>query len=93
MAVFLIELYVAEADDEAVKRSAPSVLHAADQMTLEGIPVRYLRSIFIPEDETCFFMFEAAAIEAVRGVARRAGVQFERITKAVVDPNDAHPHR
>ena len=88
MAEFLIELYVAEADDDAVRRSGRNVIRAAKQMTLEGTPVRFLRSIFIPEDETCFLMLEAAAIDAVRIVAGRAAVQFERITRAVVAPID-----
>ena len=91
MAVFLVELYVAEADGSAVRRSVRGIVGAAEQARRDGTPVEYIRSIFIPEDETCFLMFEVAAIDTVRSVADRAAVQFERITEAVVESKDDCP--
>ncbi len=83
MAEFLVELYVSRADAVAVERDAARTRLAAEQLTQEGMPVRYLRSIFVPEDETCFFLCEAASVEAVRETARRAALSFERIAEAV----------
>jgi hypothetical protein len=54
-------------------------------MAGEGIPVRLVRSIFVPEDETCLLLVEAPTADAVREVARRAGLAFERITRAADD--------
>jgi hypothetical protein len=83
VAEFLVELYVSRADAVGVARSAVRTRLAAEQLTREGTPVRYLRAIFVPEDETCFFLCEAASVEAVRETARRADLRFERIAEAV----------
>lgn len=47
-----------------------------------GTPVRYRRSIAIPEDETCFHVFEGRSVEAVEEVSRRAALEYERIVEA-----------
>ena len=52
---------------------------AAEQLSGEGTPVRYLRAIFVPEDETCFFLFEAPSAALAGEVSRRAGVAYDRI--------------
>ena len=72
MSEFLVEAYVS-------RGAAP-----VDELRLrEGSPVvRFVRSIFVPEDETCFYLFEAASIEAVREVVQRVGMQVERISEA-----------
>ena len=89
MAEFLVELYVPRANAVAVARGAARTRRAAAQLTREGTPVRYLRSIFVPEDEICFFLCEAASLEAVREAARRAALRFARIAEAVAsDTNE-----
>jgi uncharacterized protein DUF4242 len=45
---------------------------AAEQMREEGRGVRFLRSVFVPEDDTCFFLYESPNATAVREAARRA---------------------
>jgi hypothetical protein len=52
-------------------------------MTREGTDVRFLRSIFVPEDETCFYLFEATSADTVREAAARAGLAFGRVAEAV----------
>lgn len=86
MAEFLVELYVSRADASAVERGAEAGRLAAEELTREGTPVRYLRSIFVPEDETCFFLYEAGSADAVREVAERAHLQFERVAEAAAEP-------
>lgn len=84
MAQFLVELYVARGDGTAVERGANSARRAAEQLTHEGRPVRHLRSIFVPEDETCFHLYEAASASVVQEAARRAELPFDRLAEAVV---------
>ena len=48
--------------------------------------MRYLRSIFVPEDETCFFLYEAASADAVCQAVRGAALAFERVVEAVAQP-------
>jgi Protein of unknown function (DUF4242) len=82
MGEFLVELYVSRTDGASVESNAERSRIAAEELTLEGTPVRYVRSIFVPEDETCFYLYEAASIDDVREVARRAELPLERITAA-----------
>ncbi len=86
MAEFLVEIYAAGADTRAVRRGGHHALRAAEALTREGTPVTYLSSIFVPCDETCFFFFEAASIDAVREAAHRAGLAFENVAEVVSDP-------
>jgi hypothetical protein len=44
---------------------------------------RFVRSIFVPEDETCFYLFEAESAEAVACVGGRAELPFERVVEAM----------
>jgi len=83
MPEYLLELYVARADAAAVEQGAARVRRAAEEYSREGTPVRYLRSIFVPDDETCFLIFEAPSAEAVREVARRASLSFEHVAAAI----------
>ena len=76
MAEFALELYVSRTDATAARRNAELARTAA-----EGTTVRYLRSIFMPEDETCFLFFEASSAAAVVDVADRAGL-CARVVKA-----------
>ncbi len=90
MAEFLIELYVPRAEAASVERCAERARRAARELTREGTHVRYLRAIFVPEDETCFYLYEAATSAAVGEAARRAGLQFERVTETVGDSPGRH---
>jgi hypothetical protein len=44
--------------------------------------VRCVSSIFVPEDENCFLLYEAGSVDVVREAAGRAALPFERITAA-----------
>lgn len=81
MAQFLAELYFSRSDVAAVARNAERTRVAAQELTREGVPVRYLRSIFVPEDETCFVLIEARSAEAACQAVRRAGLSFERLAE------------
>ena len=58
---------------------------AAERLTGEGTPVRYLSSIFVPEDETCFYLYQAASADGVREAARRAALPFDRVIEAIAE--------
>lgn len=74
-----MELYVSRADACAIERDAERVRLAAEEQTRKGIPVRFLRTIFVPDDETCFLLFEASSAEAVRDAADLAALPYERV--------------
>src|SRR5690242_9294473 len=85
MPEFLVELYVSRVDAASIRRSAERARRAAEELSDEGTPVRYLRAIFVPEDETCFQLYRASSVAAVRAVAPRAGLRFERISEAIAE--------
>jgi len=83
MPEFLLELYVSRGDGDAVERKARSARVAALELTREGRSVQYVRSIFVPEDETCFFLYEAETAGDVEEAARRASLEFDHGALAV----------
>ena len=82
MAEFLLEFYVSRTDSGVVELGAARTSIAAEQLTQDGTPIRFVRSFFIPEDETCFYLYEAETVDAVREAARRAALPSERIVEA-----------
>ena len=89
MAEFLVEFYLSRTDREAAAAGAEGARLAAEELTRRGTPVRYLSSIFVPEDETCFHLYEAISADAIREVAQCADLSFERVLEAI--PNTVAP--
>jgi hypothetical protein len=82
MADFLVEVYTPRLDGAALAKLVARLKAVAEAMSAE-IPVTYLRSIHVPEDETCFHLFEAESAEVVYEAGRRAGLTFDRVAAAV----------
>ena len=76
---YLVELYVPCTEPEGAGRLAASANRTARELTAAGTRVRLVRSIFVPGDETCLFLFEAASIDDVHKAARRAALPFDRV--------------
>jgi len=91
MAEFLVELYVSGADADGAGRETRRARCAAAAMTAEGRPVRFVRSIFVPEEETCFLLVEADSAEVVHEAALRASVRYERVLATAGQVNDNPP--
>lgn len=89
MAEFLVELYVAHDDHLSARQHAERAERATADLSRAGQPVRCVRSIFVPEDETCFLLYEAPSAEAVEEAVRRAGLRHEHISAAASSP--PHP--
>ena len=56
---------------------------AASATMTDGEPVRYVRSIFVPDDESCLFLIEAPTAAAVERLLARAGLSSIRVAHAV----------
>ena len=78
---YLIELYISSAEPNGVERRAQRAQQAAVELTAAGTPVRFVRSIFVPVDETCLLLFEAESVDAVREAARRAALPLEHVAE------------
>jgi Protein of unknown function (DUF4242) len=82
MSMFLIETYSPRADDAGLRATVARARAAARGLSAEGVRVRWLRTTFVPEDETCFLLFEAPCAEAVGKVSQRASLGSVHIVEA-----------
>jgi hypothetical protein len=80
---YLVEIYLARAragERVAHERRARS---AAEELTQGPTRVRFDRSIHVPQDEICFFVFDATSARDAADAAVRAGLDPIRIVEAV----------
>lgn len=75
---FLAELF-SEADD-LVGRSA--LVQRAREAAEASADVHFVRSIFVPDDEMCFLVFEADSSAAVARLAAQAALPIDRVVHA-----------
>jgi Nickel responsive protein SCO4226-like len=81
MPSFLLELYLPRS--RGVEEVAALAQGAAAAATRGGSPVRYVRSMHLAEDETCFVVFEAPSREVLLEAAHRTGLTEARVIEAV----------
>ena len=81
MTRFLVELYVSRTD-RAAQAATTCLRRATAELTAEGRPVRIVHSIFIPRDEMCFLVVEAATAGDVLETAARAAIPFDSVAEA-----------
>ena len=83
MPSYLVETYLArgQAGERASReRRARS---AAQELTRERARVRFERSIHVPEDEICFFVFDAPSGRDAALAAQRAELDPIRVVEAI----------
>jgi hypothetical protein len=83
LARYLVEVTPPPGGDPDIGELATRSRAACETVSREGIPVRLLRSVFVPEDGSCLFVFEAGAEEVVRLATERAGMPVERISGGI----------
>ena len=80
---YLVETYLARGragERTARERRARS---AAEELTDGRTRVRFDRSIYVPEDEICFFLFDAPSGRDAALVAERAELDSIRVVEVV----------
>jgi hypothetical protein len=80
---FLVEVFTPRASAgklAAVERRAK--VAARDLSRADG-ELRYVRATYIPEDELCFFVFDAPSGREAALVAQRAGLEPIRVVEAI----------
>ena len=80
---YLVETYLSRGlAGERASRERRAQL-AAEQLAEGGTSVRFDRSIYVPEDEICFFVFDAPSGRHAALVAQRAQLDPIRVVEAV----------
>ncbi|MFI6680341.1 nickel-binding protein [Kribbella sp. NPDC050470] len=82
MITYIVERQLPGVATGDVTAAAVRARDAADQLTREGTPVRYIGSVYVPSDGSCHCLFEASSETAVRQVNEIAAIPLERIAPA-----------
>jgi hypothetical protein len=75
--VYLLETYLARSQSAGLTELDKRLRQAA-----QGQPVRYLRTTYLPEDETCFHYIEAPTAAAAERFAEHAQLAIDRVLEA-----------
>lgn len=86
---YLVEVYLPRSRAGEVRATGRRARAAAEELSGEGMPVRYVRTTYLPDDETCFHLFEADSAEAVEEASNRAGFGHARVLPAIEAPQSA----
>jgi hypothetical protein len=86
--VFLVERYIPALNRSELEALARRLLAATAALRAEGRDVRWLRSLALPDDETCICVFAADHAEDISEANRRASIGYERIVPAIAVDND-----
>ncbi len=80
MGEYLIELYVSRGNLQTAEDGRLSACAAAAALTRRGTRVEYRRSILLASEETCFLLFDADTVDAVREMAHLAELGCDHIS-------------
>ena len=80
MTRFLIEAYTPASVE--IAKVETRAQRAADSLAEGGADVQYLGAIFVPEDEMCLHLLDAASVDVARDLVQRAGISPDRIVEA-----------
>jgi hypothetical protein len=83
MTVYMVERNlkgIAMNDLAGAQKAAMSTAHA---YAAKGIPMRYIRSTFAPEDGRCMCLFEARNAEDVKRLNDEAKLPYTRVVEAL----------
>jgi hypothetical protein len=83
MQSYLVEIYAPRSRAGDVSATTRRVGAAVAELSSEGVPIRHVRTTFLPDDEMCFHLVEASSAGVVDELCRRAGLGRVRVVVAV----------
>ena len=83
MPSYLVETYLARGNAGELAACERRARSAAEELTREISRVHFECSIHVPEDEICFFLFDAPSGRVAALTAQRAGLDPFRVVEAV----------
>lgn len=89
MPQYVVERHLPNFTGEQVAAAAKRAKDSTAEMTREGTPVRYMRSIFIPGEDKCYCLFEAESADSVLRANQRAELPVQSISEALSITTDA----
>lgn len=89
MPSYLVETYLARCHADERAACEERARSAADELTRAGTRVRFDGVIHVPEDETCFFVFEAPSSREAALAAELAALDPFRVVEAVTSREES----
>ena len=83
MTYYMVERHLPQITPDELAAAALRAKNTTMEMSGEGTPIRYLRSIFVPGEDKCICLFEGPTTESVEQANRRANIPFERVVEAL----------
>jgi hypothetical protein len=83
LARYTVELSRPEGGWRELQQTSTRARQAAEEIQGEGKPVRFLRAIFVPEDDVCLFLYEGPSAEVVREAASRAQLRAPQVRNTI----------
>jgi hypothetical protein len=83
MPSYLVETYIARGRASELAARERQARSAAEELTRGATRVSFDRSIHVPEDEICFYVFDAPSAYDAEVAAQRAGLDPIRVVEAV----------
>ncbi|HZG34789.1 MAG TPA: hypothetical protein VEY87_03000 [Gaiellaceae bacterium] len=84
MPSYLVETYLSRGNAPSLAAWDVRARSAAEELTRTGTRVRFDRSIHVPEDEICFFVFVAPTLGDAALAAERGDLDAVRVVEAVL---------
>jgi hypothetical protein len=83
MPSYLVETYIARGRTAELAARERRARSAAEELTHGTTRVSFDRAIHVPDDETCFYVFDAPSARDAETAAQRAGLDPIRVVEAV----------
>lgn len=83
---YLLELVPEKNGFEDIRALTERSRAVCDELALEHVVVRLIRSIFMPEDGTCLLVFDATSAPAIAETVRRAALPASRLSVLLALP-------
>ena len=83
MPTYLVDRDLPGMTQDQLAAARRAAAETARQFTAEGKPVRYIRSLFLPQEARCLCLFEALDADCVRSLNDIAQVPFTSVTEAL----------
>lgn len=91
MPSYLVETYLSRTNAGQRVACEQRARSAAEELSREQASVHFEQWIHIPEDEICFYVFQAATSDDAARVSERAGLNPIRIVEAVSSVKGSEP--
>ncbi len=79
MARFLVESFLPSGSRDSLAADAARLRAAAAKLER----VELVSTVYVPEDEVCFYLFESDSAELVAEASRAAELEFDRVQPVV----------